>query len=76
MRTINVTIKIEDKDHVEQKLYESLDGMLGSSMTDYCKLPDLSKYFESDTTFLKLYSEKKKAKQKFNDYINKLKTIK
>ena len=72
-RKINITIEIEDSNFVENKLHQALDGLLGQSMIDYKVLPDTNELYETDENFRKLYKEQKKAKQKYQDYINKTK---
>ena len=37
MRTINVTIEVEDNDLIEQQLFTTLDGVLGNSMKEFKK---------------------------------------
>ena len=69
-RKINVTIEIEDSDHIEYQLSIALKSLLGTSMTDYKVLPDTSELYKNDSTFRALCKAKKTAKQKHNDYIN------
>ena len=71
MRLISVLIEIEDNDFIEQKLFKSLDGLLGVSMKDYAKLPDTKELYDTDDTFKTLCKAEKIAKQAKKDYIYK-----
>ena len=73
MRRINITIKIEDSDFIEDALRTKLLGLLGGSMTDYTLLPNTDYLHQTDSNFRRLYKAEKLAKRAKKDYIYKTK---
>ena len=70
MRTLNVTIKIEDNDFVEHSLRKELTKLLGQSIIDIKTLPR-TKHLRENKVYLDLKKGEKEAKNAVYDFINK-----
>ena len=71
MRNITVKIEIEDSDFVEQKLFDTLQSVLGQSMKDFIKHTDTTELYKNDEVFRNLCKKIKTAVKVKEDYINK-----
>lgn len=69
MRKINITIEIEDNDLIEMKLKDSLDSILGRSIIDYRKFPNVE-HLKDNKTYNALVNAKKTAGLELDRFIN------
>lgn len=71
MRTVNLTVRFEDNDVIEQQLRQFLRTHLGGSIVDIKTLPNTDKLYEEDPVFKRLLKAQSKNKREVQDYINK-----
>ena len=71
MRTINLTVQIEDADWAEAQFYNWIEASIGDAIIDIKTLPKTDKLKDKDKHFRKMLSELSKQRKALNDYINK-----
>ena len=69
MRTINLTIKIEDSDLEEYRLRSELEGLLGSAMVDIKTLPNTD-HVKDDKVYMDMWKKKKAHERAMYQYID------
>lgn len=70
MRALNITIKFEDNDLIEDNIRSVLYTELGSAITSIKTLPN-TEDLKDDEAFKKLLKMKRQAQININNYIDK-----
>lgn len=73
MRTIIITVKIDDNDVIEHNLYKLMQSVLGTSFKDFKILPNTKELYQNDKVFKKMVIDSKKQRRLIDDYVLKFK---